>query len=77
MENLNAVVAQQEPNGLFTPTSSNATWVPCIDAKGKITPVYEEKNVSVFLRPMEERDGRLVPVAGKEASLSINTEQSK
>ena len=34
------VVAQQEPNGLFTPSTADATWVPCVDDKGKITPVY-------------------------------------
>lgn len=64
---------QQEPNGLFTPSQSDATWVPCVDDKGRITPVYEEKHVTVFLRPVEEHDGQLVPVAGKSASLSIDT----
>ena len=68
-----AVVSQQEPNGLFTPSQSDATWVPCVDDKGRITPVYEEKHVTVFLRPVEERDGQLVPVVGKAASLSIET----
>ena len=66
------VVAQQEPNGLFTPSHSDATWVPCVDEKGKITPVYEEKHVTVFLRPMEERDGKLVPASGAGASLTID-----
>ena len=48
-----AVLAQQEPNGLFSPASSEATWVPCVDERGKITPVYEEKKVTVFLRSEE------------------------
>jgi hypothetical protein len=73
-EHLNAVVAQQEPNGLFTPQQSEATWVPCVDEKGKITPVYEEKHVTVFLRPVEERDGQLVVIPGKSASLTIDTQ---
>jgi hypothetical protein len=67
------VVAQQEPNGLFTPSQSDATWVPCVDEKGRITPVYEEKHVTVFLRPVEEHDGQLVPISGKTASLTIDT----
>lgn len=67
------VVAQQEPNGLFTPSQSDATWVPCVDEKGRITPVYEEKHVTVFLRPVEEHDGQLIVVPGKSASLSIGT----
>jgi hypothetical protein len=65
-------IAQQEPNGLFTPAQSDATWVPCVDEKGRITPVYEEKHVTVFLRPVEERDGKLVPVAGSAASVTID-----
>ena len=65
-------IAQQEPNGLFTPAQSDATWVPCVDEKGRITPVYEEKHVTVFLRPMQEQNGQLVPVSSAAASLTIN-----
>ena len=64
------VLPQPEPNGLFPPPSSEATWVPCTDEQGNITPVYEEKRVTVFLRPMQEQDGKLVPAAGA-ASLAI------
>ena len=67
------VVAQQEPNGLFSPATSDGTWVPCVDEKGKITPVYEEKHVTVFLRPVTEQNGQLV--VGGIASLSIDTHQ--
>lgn len=69
---VDGVVAQQEPNGLFTPATSEATWVPCVDEKGKITPVYEEKKVTVFFRPMEEVNGTLRPVAGTVPSMSID-----
>ena len=71
-EYASAVLAQQEPNGLFSPASADGTWVPCVDERGKITPVYEEKKVTVFLRPMEEKDGKLVPVPNTAPSLSIN-----
>jgi hypothetical protein len=67
-----AVIEQQEPNGLFSPSSAEGTWVPCVDEKGKITPVYEERKVSVFLRPMEEINGKLTPRAGSAASLQID-----
>jgi hypothetical protein len=70
-EYASAVVAQQEPNGLFTPPQAEGTWVPCLDAQGRITPVYEERKVTVFPQPMEERDGRLQPVAGSTPSLAI------
>jgi len=66
-----SVLPQNEPNGLFPPPSSEATWVPCVDEHGNITPVYEEKRVTVFLRPMEEQNGQLVPKAAGAASLSI------
>jgi hypothetical protein len=64
-------LSQPEPNGLFPPPSSEATWVPCVDANGNITPVYEEKRVTVFLQQMQETNGTLTPVAGSTASLTI------
>lgn len=66
------VVAQQEPNGLFTPSTADGTWVPCVDEKGRITPVYEERKVTTFLRPVTEQNGTLVPTAGTTASLTID-----
>jgi hypothetical protein len=67
-----AILPQQEPNGLYPPPSSAATWVPCVNAKGEITPVYEEKDVTVFMQPMQEGpDGGLVPVPGSIPSVSI------
>lgn len=65
------VVEQPEPNGLYSPAQSDATWVPCVGPDGKVTPVYEEKHVTVFLQPMQEQDGRLVPVAGSRPSFAI------
>ena len=62
---------QNEPNGLFPPPSSDATWVPCVDENGNITPVYEEKHVTVFLRQMQETNGILTPVPSSTPSLSI------
>jgi hypothetical protein len=60
-----------EPNGLYSPSQADATWVPCVDAQGRVTPVYEEKHVTVFLQPMQEQGGKLVPVQGSAASFSI------
>lgn len=66
------VVAQQEPNGLFSPPAADGTWVPCVDEKGRITPVYEERKVTTFLRPMMEQNGTLVPSPGGIPSLTID-----
>jgi hypothetical protein len=38
------VISQAEPNGLFTPSHSEATWVMCA-AKGALSPVYVEQRV--------------------------------
>ena len=35
-------IGQAEPNGLYSPASADGTWVPCVDDKGNIAPVYEE-----------------------------------
>lgn len=37
-----STIPQPEPNGLFMPDSLSATYVLCIDKKGKIHPVYFE-----------------------------------
>ncbi len=72
-----AVVEQQEPNGLFSPPSAEGTWVPCVDERGRITPVYEERKVTTFLRPVEERDGTLFPKPNTAASLAIEPKTSQ
>ncbi len=75
-KSIDGIVAQQEPNGLFTPAAADGTWVPCVDERGKITPVYEEKHVTVFLRPVEERNGQLFPTSAP-ASLAIEPGRGK
>lgn len=65
-------IGQQEPNGLFSSPATDGTWVPCVDEKGKITPVYEERKVTTFLRPVIEQNGTLVPMPGGVSSLAID-----
>jgi len=38
---------QSEPNGLFMPDSLDATYVLCVDKKGKFHPVYSEPKLIV------------------------------
>lgn len=38
---------QPEPNGLFMPDSLDATYVLCVDKKGKLHPVYTEPKIIV------------------------------
>ena len=39
---------QADPNGLYMPTSTTATWVILIDDKGKLQPSFIEPNILVF-----------------------------
>jgi len=40
-------VGQPEPNGLFMPTSSSATWVLAVTPEGGISPMYVESEILV------------------------------
>lgn len=42
-----AVVPQADPNGLFMPTSTTATWYMLLDKNGKLHPVYIEPLIIV------------------------------
>lgn len=70
-----AVIDQPEPNGLYSSPSTRGTYVMCVNTDGKIEPVYEEKDVTAFVRPMKVVDGTLVPVEGSKPSLVINPKQ--
>ncbi len=67
-----ATLPQAEPNGLYSPPSTSATWVMCLGPDGNVEPVYMEDNVMAFPRPMKMSDGVLVPVEGQNASISID-----
>lgn len=71
-ETIEGSIPQVEPNGLYTPATSAGTYVMCVNDDGTVSPVYEERNVSTFFRPMEVKDGQLVPVAGVEPTIKIN-----
>lgn len=44
---------QPEPNGLYMPDSTSATWVICLGEDGDLDPVYVEPQIIVSLTPME------------------------
>lgn len=43
---------QPEPNGLYMPDSTSATWVICLGKDGSLKPVYVEPSIIVSLEPM-------------------------
>lgn len=51
--NHGVTLPQTEPNGLFPPTSSSATWVICADPNGEFRPVYVEPLIMVSTFPMK------------------------
>ncbi len=67
-----AVIEQAEPNGLYSSKTSHATWVLCLDAKGNITPVREERDITTFPYPVREENGVLVPIEGATSGLVLN-----
>jgi len=54
-----AEMDQPEPNGLFMPSSADATWVLCLHPDGKrLAPTYVEPRVVVYLFPMPSEDDK-------------------
>lgn len=47
------LIAQAEPNGLFSPQSATSTWVMCADAKGNVRTVYVEPMIIVSPFPLQ------------------------
>lgn len=50
-----AVTAQADPNGLYSPSSAEGTWVMCKDPNGgDVKPVYVEPRVTVSQFPLDK-----------------------
>lgn len=70
---------QPEPNGLFSPSTSQGTWVMCANDDGTVSPIYIEDLVRTYPYPMEEVVGanghvKLVRKAGSAPSITMETE---
>lgn len=63
------VLPQADPNGLFSPSSSAATWILCYDPQTKqVEPVYSEPNIVVSQFPLDN-------VAKKRAPIHLTQQQ--
>ena len=51
------VLPQPEPNGLYPPNSSSATWVICAGPDGKPSPMYVEPLITVSPFPLKGATG--------------------
>jgi len=47
-----AAIMQPEPNGIYMPDSTSATWVICLGKNSELKPVYVEPQIIVSLEPM-------------------------
>lgn len=61
-------IPQEEPDGLFPPSSSNGTYVFCVAPDGNLSPIYEEPNVQTFPFKVVDQNGTLTPDINSEAT---------
>jgi hypothetical protein len=66
-----AVVPQMEPNGLYSTTGANGTYVMCLRPNGKATVVYSESWVTAYPFEVKIEDGRVVDLGG-DSSIEID-----
>ena len=54
----NVVIAQPDPNGLYSPVTTEGTWIICVNPKTKkAQPVYSEPRIIVSPFPMTGATG--------------------
>lgn len=71
-----AVIPQAEPNGMFSPQTSQGTYVMCVNDDGTVSPRYAEPLVETFPYPMTmTSDGELVPA--RPPSLRIDPKKAE
>jgi hypothetical protein len=66
------VLPQAEPDGLYTPSTSEGTYVMCVDSDGMVTPAYVEDHVLCSVVPLKINNGVLMPDDGVKGSLRID-----
>jgi len=71
---IDGVVSQEEPNGVYSSSNTDATYVLCLRADGGITPVYTEQKVSLFPFPVKVVDGQIVD-AGGDATIEVHLDR--
>ena len=60
-----AILPQADPNGLFSPSSAEGTWIMCKDPKGPdVRPVYVEPRTIVSPFPLDGDDAAQIEVPG-------------
>ena len=65
-----AILPNAEPNSLYTPSSSEATIVSCVNSDGTLTPTYFENRV--FSLPYKIKSDRVLEKVDDNNSFSVN-----
>lgn len=71
-----SVVQQAEPNGLYSSTNTDATYVLCLRDDGKITPIYTEQKVTLFPFPVKIVNGQITDIGGA-ATITVDLTKPK
>lgn len=71
-----AVIAQPEPNGLYSSTNTDGTWVLCVRDDGSVNPVYTESKVTTFPYEVVHDEGSPIVRDAKKVSSSTVTLQN-
>jgi hypothetical protein len=70
-------IPQSEPNGLYSPSTSEGTYVMCSNEDGSVSPAYLEPKVQTFFQPMIETNGTLTPAPKSNPSVKIDISEFK
>ena len=72
--NVDGVISQADPNGLYPNGSTQATWILCLNSDGTSSPVYMEPLTVAFTYPVKIENGQVVPVGSTDGSVKIKTQ---
>lgn len=70
-----ATIPQAEPNGLYSPDTSQGTWILCLE-NGKAAPVYVEPPVTTYPWPVVVENGKIVDKGG-DPSIEVTVRDSQ
>jgi hypothetical protein len=71
------VIEQSEPNGMWSSKTTQATWVPCANEDGTISPIYVESKVTTYpyMVDVNYDKNRVTKVADAEISVKIKAKE--
>lgn len=73
------VIEQSEPNGLWSSKTTQATWVPCANEDGTISPIYVESKVTTYpyMVEVDYEHNRVRKMPDAEVSVKIKAKDKQ